>query len=291
MSNEKGCSMRVTVLGLGRMGTAIAGRLLDGGHEVTVWNRSAGRAGDLVGRGAREAADILDAAAEAEVALTMLANDDAVRAVTLDGGLLAILPAEGVYVDSSTVSPALATELAAAAGADRFAAVPVLGSPSTVAAGQATLLAGGTSAVLDRIAPVLTSISGQVRTYPEPSLALAGKVTSNLVLLSGLAVLAEAFAVGRAGGLTDDQLRALLGESPVVAPGLRNRFEAILTGEREPWWASALGAKDAGLAVAVAEAAGTDVPVAAQVRDRYAATAALAVDADDVAAIGELYRR
>jgi hypothetical protein len=73
--------MDVAVLGMGRMGRALAGRMLEGGHQVTVWNRSKGRAGDVVSAGAREARSVADAVVGVDVAITMLANDDAVRAV------------------------------------------------------------------------------------------------------------------------------------------------------------------------------------------------------------------
>lgn len=272
------------------MGRALGLRLVDRGHELVVWNRSEGKGGELVGAGAKEVRSVGDAVSTVEVAVTMVANDEAVRSVALGrGGVVESLPPDAVYVDSSTVSPALASEVATAAGADRFAAVPILGSPAAVRSGQASYLAGGNDAVLDRIDPMLASLSATVRRYPEPSLALAAKLTSNLLLLSGLAAMVEAFAVGRAGGLADDQLRDLLSESPVVAPGLRNRFEGALTGDQEPWWTAALGAKDARLAVEVAGPAGIEVPVAAVVLDRYEELARTAPDDTDIAGLGRLY--
>src|SRR5258705_13738299 len=105
--------MDVAVLGMGRMGRALAGRLLDGGHRVTVWNRSPGKAGELVSAGAREAHSVADAVDDVEVVITMLANDDAVRAVVL-GELRSSIDEQTVYVDSSTVSPKLSAELAEA---------------------------------------------------------------------------------------------------------------------------------------------------------------------------------
>ncbi|MFD0578210.1 NAD(P)-binding domain-containing protein [Dactylosporangium darangshiense] len=92
------------MLGVGRMGRAIAGRLLAGGHRVTVWNRSPGKAGEVVADGGREARDIGDAVGGADVAITMLADDAAVRAVAL-GELRSAIGGDTVYVDSSTVSP------------------------------------------------------------------------------------------------------------------------------------------------------------------------------------------
>jgi 3-hydroxyisobutyrate dehydrogenase len=283
----KEAGMEVAVLGMGRMGRALAGRLLDRGHRVVVWNRSPGRADEIVSAGGREARGIADAVDGAEVVITMLANDDAVRAVAF--GDLSTSIAEGsIHVDSSTVSPALGAELAAAFP-DRYVVVPVLGSPVAVRAGQAVYLAGGDGRLVDRLAPLLASLSETVRRYDAAPLALTAKLATNLLLLSDVVALAESFAVGRSGGLTDDQLRELLGASPMVAPGLRNRFEGVLTGVQEAWWAPELGAKDAGLAIDVATAADVALPGAATVRRLYDETAALGLDDADIAGVTRLY--
>jgi 3-hydroxyisobutyrate dehydrogenase-like beta-hydroxyacid dehydrogenase len=279
--------MNVAVLGMGNMGRAIAMRLLDGGHEVAVWNRTPGRAAELVSAGAAEAPSVADAVRGADVVFTMLANDDAVRAVAF-GELRPSVGAETVYVDCSTVSPRLSGELAGAFPG-RFLAVPVLGSPDAVRAGQAVFLAGGDSAVVERIGPVLSSLSTAVRRYDTAPLAGTAKLTSNLLLLSELVALAESFAVGRSGGLSDGQLRELLGDSPMVAPGIRNRFEDILTGSRDGWWATALGAKDAGLAVDIARGADVELPEAIAVKGLYERAAASGLERADVAAVARLY--
>ena len=284
--------MRIAVFGLGRMGAALAARLLDEGHEVVVWNRSPGKAGELVDGGAKEASSIVEAVNVVDVAVTLVSNDEAVRHVALDdGGVVRSLGRASIYVDCSTVSPALADELAGATGPDRFVAMPVIGAPAAVRSGQATYLAGGRVDVVDRLEPLLASLSKNVRRYPEPGLALAAKLTSNLVLLSGVVALAEAFAVGRAGGLSDDQLRELLAESPVIAPGLRNRFEGVLSGRRDSWWTTTLGAKDAGLAIGLAHAEDVDVPVAEAVRARFDEAVRRGLDDADVATVSQLYRR
>jgi 3-hydroxyisobutyrate dehydrogenase-like beta-hydroxyacid dehydrogenase len=283
----KEADMNVAVLGMGQMGRSLALRLLDGGHRVVVWNRSKGRAGEVVSAGAREAPTVADAVPGADVVLTMLANDDAVRAVAF-GDLRSSIGDETVYIDCSTVSPALSGELAVAF--PRFVAMPVLGNPVAVRAGQAVLLPGGDSSVVERLGPVLSSLSIAVRRYDTPPLASAAKLATNLLLLSEIIALAESFAVGRSGGLSDDQLRDLLGTSPLVAPGIKNRFEAVLTGSQDEWWTTVLGAKDAGLAVDVAQAANVELPEAKAVRGLYQRAAASGLDHNDVAAVTELYR-
>ncbi len=280
--------MDIAVLGMGRMGRALAGRLLEGGHRVAVWNRSKGKAGEIVSAGGREADSVADAVGGVDVAITMLANDNAVRSVAL-GELLSAIGHKTIYADCSTVSPVLSGELAEAFPG-RFLAVPVIGSPLAVRAGQAVYLAGGNGDLIDRLAPALSSLSSTVRRYDTASLALAAKLTSNLLLLTQVIALAEAFAVGRSGGLTDDQLRELLGSSPLLAPGLKNRFEGVLTGSQDPWWTTVLGAKDAGLAIDIAREADVDLPGATIVQQLYEKAAAQGLDDSDISAVTQLYQ-
>src|SRR5689334_15819581 len=105
-------TMKLAILGTGRMGQALAGRLLDTGHSVTLWNRTPGKAPELVQRGAREASSIAEAVDGVDLAISVLANDDAVRAVALgDDGVRAALPAGATYVDASTVAPTTSAAL------------------------------------------------------------------------------------------------------------------------------------------------------------------------------------
>jgi len=263
--------MDVAVLGMGRMGHALAIRLLEGGHRVAVWNRSKGKAGEIVSAGAREADSVADAVDGVDVALTMLANDDAVRAVAL-GELRSSIGPKSIYVDCSTVSPKLSGELAETFPA-RFLAMP-----------------GGNAGVVERLQPVLSSLSDTIRRYDTAPLAITAKLATNLLLLSEVVALAESFAVGRSGGLSDDQLRDLLGASPLLAPGLKNRFEDVLTGSQEGWWTTVLGAKDAGLALDIARGADVELPAAQVVQQRYKEAAASGLDDADIASVTDLYR-
>jgi 3-hydroxyisobutyrate dehydrogenase len=280
--------MRVAVLGQGRMGAAIAGRLVEDGHTVVVWDRTAERTAPLVARGAEAAASVGEAVARVDVAITSLSNDDAVREVALGPhGVVDSAGAGGaLYADASTISPDLSRELSLAY--PDFVSMPVSGSPEVVASGEAVFLAGGPEASLQRLEPVLRSLSPNHRTYPEARLAAVAKLAVNTVLLAGLVSLAEGLAVGRAGGLSDDQLRTLLAESPMVGPGLRRRFEPLLTGSGPTLWTVALGAKDLGLAL---ELAGADqsVPVVAAVKERYEQATAEGLGGEDGAAVGRIY--
>lgn len=281
--------MEIAVLGMGRMGRALAQRLLDGGHDVVVWNRTPGSGAEVTERGAGLAPTVADAVSAAEVVITSLANDDAVRHVALGpGGVRSAVGQRTTYVDASTVSPALSAELDGAF--ELFAAMPILGSPAAVSSGQAVYLLGGSDEAAEAVQEMLPSLSETVRRYGAPALAATAKLAVNLLLLDGVVALAESFAVGRAGGLSEGQLRELLADSPMVAPGLRNRFEGVLNGEQDPWWTTVLGAKDAALAVKVVEEVGGDLAVTRAARDLYDKVASSGSSEDDIAAVGHLYR-
>lgn len=278
--------MELTVLGMGQMGRALATRLLDTDHSVTVWNRSPGKADDVVARGATEARSVEEAVAGADAVLTMVTDDHAVRSVLLPGGSPRRLDA---LLDCSTVSPATTRELAAAYG-PRFAACPVLGGPAATAGGEAALVVAGPSPLLDRLGPVLTSLSPSVRRVgDDPAAATTVKLLGNYLLLGGLAVLAEAVAAGQSAGLPDDVLVGFF--EAVAAPSLRNRVADVVRGDHDGWFPTPMGAKDVHLLTDTAEAAGVRLPVAALVASRYDEAAAAGLADRDVAAVVELLRR
>ncbi len=280
--------MKIAVLGLGNMGRALSERLLQGGQHVTVWNRSEGRAGPLLEIGATQAGTPAAAVTSAEVVITSLANDDAVREVALgDGGILSAV-GDRIYLDCSTISPGLSAQLGVTFA--RFAALPILGAPQAVRSGDAVYLAGGAAETVDLIRPVLATLSDRVRYYPRPEMASSAKLASNLLLLSGIATLAEAFTVARAGGLDDDDLTDLFAESAVVAAGVKNRFQTILEGSGPTWWTTELGAKDARLASESVAASGTArLWIGPALRDLYQAAADAGYRDDDVGFVARLY--
>jgi 3-hydroxyisobutyrate dehydrogenase-like beta-hydroxyacid dehydrogenase len=283
--------MRVAVLGMGRMGRALAGRLLDTGHSVTVWNRTAGRAGALVERGANESSTVADAAGGAEVVMISMTNDAAVTSVLLPDGAPLSLPADAVVVDTSTVAPGTARRLAAVY-AEQFAASPILGAPAALAAGQASLVVAGPPAALGRVGALLGDISGSVRLCgDDPGLALVVKLVSNDLLMSGIAVLAEVVSAAQGAGLDNDLITDLLSTSALVAPALRNRLADLVAGDHDGWFPPAMGAKDVGLLVDMVKADGGSLPVAELVRSRYEEAAAAGFDDKDITAVIELLRR
>ncbi|HLI02141.1 MAG TPA: NAD(P)-dependent oxidoreductase [Acidimicrobiales bacterium] len=282
--------MKIAVLGIGQMGHALASRLLDTGFELTVWNRSPGRAGDLVARGAREADNVPVAVAGATVVMTSLSNDAAVTDVLLPGGSPLPLANGGAVVECSTISPDTTRRLAAIYG-DHLVAAPILGGPAALAAGEAALVVAGPKDTVADVRPALEAVSGAIRLCgPDPGTALVIKLLNNSLLLTGLAAVSEAVAAGQRAGLDNELLVDLFGSSPLVAAGLRNRIEDLVKGDHDGWFTPAQGAKDLGLFLDLAASPERPLPIAELARDRYREAAAEA-DGADLTAVIELLRR
>ncbi|WP_173085328.1 NAD(P)-dependent oxidoreductase [Phytohabitans rumicis] len=234
----------IAVLGTGHMGAPIARRLLAAPYPVIVWNRTAARAAELAGAGARVADSPADAARDADVVITMLTDADAVDAALFGaaGAAPALRPGTCV-VQMSTIAPAQVRALAARlpAGVDLIDA-PVAGSVAAAAAGGLTVLAGGESAALDRVAPVLATL-GTVRRCGPVGAGAALKLVLNTALVTAFAALADTLAVADAAGVDRDAALAALMAGPLGGAVTR----ATATGTR---FRVALAAKDARLALA-----------------------------------------
>jgi len=195
MISERG--ERVAVVGLGRMGRAMAERLVAAGVELRVWNRTRARADGL--DGARACGSPREATTGAAVVVSALADDAATRDVVLgDDGVLAGLDCGAVHISTSTISPALARALgeAHAAAGQAFVAAPVLGRPDAAARGELTLLVGGDDAAVARAQPVLAILGRVTLRMGDAFQALLTKVIANFLLAGTIELLAEATALG-----------------------------------------------------------------------------------------------
>jgi 3-hydroxyisobutyrate dehydrogenase len=204
--------MRVTFLGLGRMGLLMAGHVLDAGHELTVWNRSPGKAGELVRRGAAEARTLDEAVRGAERIVLMLFGPDSVREVlpSLSGA-----PAGTLVIDSTTIGPEAAREFAAtAAGLGlRYVDAPVAGSTGPAADGTLGVLVGGSPADYDDALPLLHlwGAPDRVRRVGDVGAGSALKLCVNQGLGVMAAGLGESLRLGSALGVDRTVLLDTLG--------------------------------------------------------------------------------
>lgn len=258
---------RVAFIGVGAMGGRMARRLLDAGHELTVWNRTSSKATPLVDAGAARAPTPAEAARGAEVVITMVADRAALQAVSeRPEGIAAHAR---TVVEMSTVGPAAVSGLRAllAPGADLLDA-PVLGSLSEAEAGTLQIFVGGDEALFERIRPLLAELGSPVHVGPLGTGA-AAKLVANLTLLGTLGLLGEALALADGLGLSREATWEVLAGTPLAGQGERRR-PAVESGDYPLRFALALARKDADLVAETAAAAGMDLPLANGARDWFA---------------------
>jgi 3-hydroxyisobutyrate dehydrogenase-like beta-hydroxyacid dehydrogenase len=196
-------TIKVGFIGLGHMGTAMAGKLIEAGHEVTVYNRTRNKAQGLIGRGAHLAARVADAC-HGEAVITMLADDGAVEDVVFgEGGVLQSMGRGVIHVSMSTISVALSERLSAAhaRAAQRFVAAPVFGRPDAAASGKLFIIAGGAPDVVDACMPLFDAMGQKtIHIGDVPQAANLVKLSGNFLIASVLEALGEAMAlIGKAG--------------------------------------------------------------------------------------------
>jgi len=283
--------MKVGFVGLGQMGHAIAGNLLEGGHELSVWNRSADKADDLIAKGARLASSPADAAVGG-VVFTMLADDAALEAVSFgDGGILSA--SEPVlHVSLSTISPDLAVRLAEAHGQQggRFVSAPVFGRPDAAAAAKLFVVAAGAAADIDECRPLFDAI-GQ-RTFvvgAEPRLANVVKLCGNFMIMASVEALGESLTLAAKNGVERSTLLEVLTETLFGGLVHRNYGKMLVEESYRPaGFAAPLGLKDMRLVNGVAEASRVPMPLLGVVRDHLLSTIAREGDDIDWSGIGKI---
>jgi 3-hydroxyisobutyrate dehydrogenase-like beta-hydroxyacid dehydrogenase len=254
--------MRLAVLGLGNMGRAFAAIALEKGHQVTVWNRSANHATDLVSHGAIEADTAETAVADSEVTLIVVADDDAVLSVCHGaGGVLEAFPPGATLAIVSTVAPETVRQLADAGPRDRVLDSPVMGSPSLVAAGMGSFLIGGPLPTVSALDSLWSDLGSGYTYCGEVGSGATMKIVSNLLLITGVAALAEAIATARRQGIPDDLLKGVLADSFVVSPASKVRLDSLFDASHPGWFTPALACKDVRLAIGLAEEADVGVRI------------------------------
>src|SRR5258705_12558299 len=257
--------MRVAFIGLGRMGHGMAGRYLDAGFNVAVWNRSKVKAEDLIARGAKWATSPEDAAIDADAVVTMVADDEASRAVWLTkDGAAATMKAGTLAIECSTVSYQHSLDMASELrGRGRiYIDSPVTGLPDAAAAGKLTLLVGAESDDLEKARPYLVPLSSTIRHFGAVGSGTVYKLINNLMGAIQIAGIAEGLAIAEQAGL-DMKLVLEAVETGVAASPqvIRHSKRMVARNFSGATFTAALRHKDAAYAVALAESLLYDVPL------------------------------
>jgi 3-hydroxyisobutyrate dehydrogenase-like beta-hydroxyacid dehydrogenase len=283
--------MRVAVVGLGPMGSAMAGRLLDAGHALRVFNRTAAKAAPFAARGAFVASSPAEAAEGCELAITIVADDAATEAMALGAdGVAAGLPQGATHLVMGTISVALADRLEAAhrGRGQVLVSAPVLGRPPAAAAGQLYVMPAGDPAAIERARPVFDAIGQRVFVIgTEPRQAALVKLCCNFLIFSTIEQLGEVFALAAKGGVAPETVFEVLVGSFFGAPVHRNYGRLIVEGRFDPPGAKVtLAAKDTRLLLEAGEQLAAPLPFASIVRDRLLAAVAQGEQDKDFAIIG-----
>jgi 3-hydroxyisobutyrate dehydrogenase-like beta-hydroxyacid dehydrogenase len=284
--------MKVGFIGLGNMGSGMAANLLRAGHEMTVFNRGPEKVRPLIELGARQAKTVAEACA-GEIVITMLADDSAVRRVTLgEDGIVDNLRRGATHVSMSTVSVELIRDLTQAheQAGQQFVAAPVFGRPEMAAAAKLFIVVAGAPEALSICQPLFDAM-GQ-RTFPfgtEPEAASLVKLAGNFMIAATIESLGEALSLVGKGGIEPARFVDLLTSTLFPAPAYRTYGALIAESKFQPaGFAAPLGHKDVRLLLAASESLRVPMPIASLLNDRFLRLLAQGGESLDWSAISQL---
>ena len=275
----------VAFIGLGRMGHGMAGRYLDSGFAVSVWNRSRAKADDLIARGARWADSPADAARDVDAIVTMVADDNASREVWLGkNGAATTARPDTLAIECSTVSHQHALDLTHDLRERGliYLDCPVTGLPEAAANGKLTLLVGADAADLERAQPYLAPISNAIRHFGSVGAGTVFKLINNLMGAVQIASLAEGLRIAEQAGLDMTMVQEALASGAVASPQVvRHSKRMVARDFAGASFTAALRHKDASYALTLAQDLQLDLPVSRATLDVYAAAKDHAPDDDE----------
>jgi 3-hydroxyisobutyrate dehydrogenase len=281
-------SPRIAFLGLGIMGGGMARRLIGAGYPVAVYNRSRARAEPLAAVGATVARNPREAAKEAAIIISMVADDDASRAMWLGAdGAIAGATRGAVMIECSTLSVAWVNELAqavAAAGGELVDA-PVTGSKAAAAGGELNFLVGGGPAALEKVRPVLMAMGRSVTHLGSTGSGALVKLVNNFMAGVQVAAFAEAFAWLERTGIDQARAMAFLLEGAAASPVTKVVAARMVAGDFTPNFLLRLMTKDLNYASREAKQKGVSLVTAAAALEQFQAAIAAGLGDKDMAAI------
>jgi len=286
-------TLHIAFLGLGAMGQRMAQRLLDHGHTLTVWNRTASAADALVGSGATLAATPADAAKGAQLVIGMVTDDDASDTIWChpETGALQGLAPDALAIACSTLTPgwvATLSERVTATGA-RFIDAPLAGSRPQAEAGALIFLAGGDASDVTRAEPALRAMGKAVHHAGPIGSGAIMKLVVNGLFGVQVAVLAELLGLAQASGITPDRAMDILAEMPVTSPAATIMGRLMAAQKFAPLFPIDLVHKDFRYVAEAATAVGANAPTAAAVQQVYQNARDAGFGGDNITGVAQLY--
>lgn len=293
MNSAAGAKAKVGLIGLGLMGRPMGLNLLKAGYPLTVWNRTAARAEALVAGGARLAASPREAAEAADVLFTIVSDPPALEEVLWGkDGAMSGLRRGSIYIDSSTVSPALARKIAGACAerGARFLDAPVTGGTWGAEKGELVFMVGGEAATLAEAEPVLGVLGKRWFHLGPNGAGQTIKLAMNLILALQVGALAEALVLVTGAGIAGEKLVEVLESSMARAAVLDVKAPMLLKEDYPPSFPLRLMHKDLGLALDLANQLGVPLPATAAAREVYSSVKGAAWEDLDYAAVMKFWK-
>lgn len=279
----------IAFMGLGRMGSGMAGRLLNAGHTVAVWNRSPDKVAALAARGARAAKSPADAAAGADAVITMLADDPAAHRVWLAAdGALSVMSPGAIAIECSTLTRHFVIELGhkVAAKGIRFIDCPVTGRPNVAAQGKLTMLVGASPEDLAAAKPYLDVLGETIRHFGPVGAGTAYKLMINLMGAVQIAALAEGLNMAERLGLDRKVVAEAIADSAAASRQVVYHVGRMANRDfADPTFTAGLRHKDAAYGAELAKEVAAAIPLGETSVDWFAAAKLLDADGDEARVI------
>lgn len=264
--------MKIGFIGLGIMGSRMAGHLINSGHSLMVHNRTKDKADDLIAQGATWADTPAEVVQDVDILITMLAHPTAVETTAFgENGFLDVLAEGKLWIDSSTVNPSFSRRMAdhAQANGIRFLDAPVAGSKNQAQGGVLRFIVGGESADVEEATPLFEAMGSGVVHVGGYGMGTSLKIVVNYLLASAMASFAEGIALGESLGVSQATLLKVLIGGPVVAPFMAGKQAKMESGDYEPEFPLQWMQKDVHLATQTAYETGVPMPVANATKELY----------------------
>mmetsp|Transcript_30430 Transcript_30430/g.55493 ORF Transcript_30430/g.55493 Transcript_30430/m.55493 type:complete len:292 (+) Transcript_30430:91-966(+) len=285
---------RVGYLGMGIMGSAMAGRLVDAGYPVTVWNRSKDKCEPLAAKGAKVANTPKEVIEACDITFACTSDPFSAREVVFgDNGVLSGITAGKKYVDMSTVDEETPKAIAAAilAKGGQFVEAPVAGSKGPALQGQLVILAAGDEALKKEADPCFDILGKKTFFLGDVGCGARMKLVINMMMGINMVALSEGLAVGTSAGLDGAQIMDVIKESAIASPMYGLKGPKMLAGDFDPNFPLKHQQKDVRLALALGDEFAQPLPLAAAANEAFKAARAAGKGDDDFSAVFSVVKK
>ncbi|MUT67557.1 NAD(P)-dependent oxidoreductase [Paenibacillus sp. NEAU-GSW1] len=287
-------SNKIGFIGLGVMGLGMAANLLRKGYDVTVFNRTPGKAGELAALGAKEASSPAVIAASSDIVITMISNDDAIRAVYFgENGIIGALRSGATVIDSSTISPELARELAASAAEKgaHFLDAPVTGSKPAAEGGTLVFMVGGDADVLSKAEDVLLAMGRKILHMGANGSGSTAKLAHNTIVGINTVGLVEGMAIAASGGIDGKAFLELVQSGGAASRTAELKGDKILDSNYDVQFSLALMLKDLRLSSVLSDGLKVPTPMLEAAKSQLQIGDAMGLADFDMSVVAKAYEQ